>query len=315
MSQRPIEPPDAVCASLPMSPVRVAVIVVNFNSGQLLTECVRSVLASTVPVKVIVSDNGSEDESLGLLKTTFGSDAPLHIVENCTNLGFARASNRALGQTSEEFLLFLNPDCVVRTDTLAKMIAVMGMHPEAGMAGCLVRNPDGTEQAGCRRTIPTPWRGFVRTVGLSRLFPQAPRFQSFILSNRPLPKEPIEVEAISGAFMWVRRTAMEQVGPLDPGYFLHCEDLDWCMRFREAGWRILFVPHAEVTHTKGVCSEGRPVRVLWHMHRGMVRFYRKFFRKAYPLPLMGIVLLGIWTRFALLATLTWVRRVRRNKRV
>jgi GT2 family glycosyltransferase len=176
-----------------------------------------------------------------------------------------------------------------------------------GMAGCLIRNPDGTEQAGCRRAVPTPWRTMVRTLCLNKLFPRHPRFQSFVLGGQPLPAEPVPQEAISGAFMLVRRAALEEVGALDEGYFLHCEDLDWCMRFRQASWQILFVPHAEALHYKGYCSRDRPVFVSWHMHKGMARFYRKFFRHQYPAPLMVGVFGAVWVRFVILAFLYWSR--------
>jgi hypothetical protein len=120
------------------------------------------------------------------------------------------------------------------------------------------------------------------------------------------------VEAISGAFMMVRRDALARVGPLDEGYFLHCEDLDWCMRFRRSGRRVLFVPGATAVHHKGTSSRGRPVRVLWHMHRGMVRFYRKFFRREYPGPFMWLVVAGVAVRFSALASLAMARNARRR---
>lgn len=101
--------------------------------------------------------------------------------------------------------------------------------------------------------------------------------------------------------MLVRRDALEQVGLLDANYFMHCEDIDWCMRFRQAGWNIIFVPNVEVLHYKGACSKGHPIRVLYHMHRGMIRFYRKFFRRQYPVPLMAIVISTVWARFLTLA--------------
>ena len=116
------------------------------------------------------------------------------------------------------------------------------------------------------------------------------------------------MEAISGAFMLVRRGALEAIGALDEGYFLHCEDLDWCMRFREAGQQVLFVPDVAVVHHKGACSKDRPLRVLWHMHRGMIRFYGKFFRDRYPLPMMWLVYAGVWLRFAGQALRTLARR-------
>ena len=93
---------------------------------------------------------------------------------------------------------------------------------------------------------------------------------------------------------------MDQVGLLDEKYFMHCEDIDWCMRFRIANWKVLFVPTIQVVHHKGTCSKDYPIRVLFHMHRGMIRFYRKFFHKQYPLPLMLVVMITAWTRFLLL---------------
>jgi GT2 family glycosyltransferase len=190
---------------------------------------------------------------------------------------------------------------VVYPGAVTSMLAAMEAHPRAGMGGCLIRNPDGTEQAGTRRAVPTPWRAVVRVLQLNRLFPHHRRFGSFVLTQEPLPAHPVFVEAVSGAFMLVRREALEQVGPLDEGYFLHCEDLDWCMSFRQAGWRILLVPGAEAVHYQGACSHDRPIGVLWHKHKGMVRFYRKFFRHQYPAPLMWAVASSVWLRFAILA--------------
>jgi GT2 family glycosyltransferase len=121
----------------------------------------------------------------------------------------------------------------------------------------------------------------------------------------------IEVEAISGACMLVHRRAMAAVGPWDEGYFLHCEDLDWCMRFRQKGYRIMFVPDARIMHALGVCGRARPIFVEWHKHKGMMRFYRKFFRHQYPGILMRLVALGVWMRFALSAGYYSVRHAGR----
>lgn len=290
--------------------VLVSVVIVNFNGGLLLSEAVRSVLASSVAVDILVADNGSTDGSLELLRRSVGSDARLRIIENRRNLGFARACNLLLAQARGDYLLVLNPDALIQPDTLKHMVKVLQAHPEAGMAGCLIRNPDGSEQVGCRRAVPTPWRSLMRVLHLRRFFPHQPRFHDFVLTREPLPSIPVPVEAISGAFMLVRREVIERVGALDDGYFLHCEDLDWCMRARQAGWQILFVPDVEIVHYKGVCSRNRPVRVLWHAHKGMVRFYRKFFRHQYPLPLLALVVAAVWTRFGLLAARTLMQRMR-----
>jgi GT2 family glycosyltransferase len=285
-----------------------SVVIVNFNGGPLVGQAVEAVLSSTAPVEVVVVDNGSSDGSVGPLVERARGEARLRIVQNGANVGFARANNRALREISGDYALLLNPDCLVQPDTIARMRAVMEAHPEAALAGCLLLNPDGTEQAGARRSVPTPWRAFVRAFGLARWFPHHRRlFSDFVLAGEPLPPGPAAVEAVSGAFMLVRRADLERVGLLDEGYFLHCEDLDWCMRFRQQGREILFVPDVTVVHHKGYCSRGRPVRVLWHMHRGMVRFYRKFFRHQYPAPLMWLVVAAVWLRFSALAVRAAIR--------
>jgi GT2 family glycosyltransferase len=289
-----------------------SVVTVNFNAGAHLAAAARSVLASTVPVELIVVDNGSTDGSVDALRRALGDDPRVGVLENGTNQGFARANNRALAEARGEWLLLLNPDCVIAPDTIGRMHEALAAHPRAGMAGCLILNPDGTEQGGCRRETPTPGKAFVRAFGLGglarRLGLEGETARDFVRQGDPLPPGAVTVEAISGAFMLVRREALDEVGPLDEGYFLHCEDLDWCERFRRTGHEILFVPDVTIVHDKGASSRGRPVRVLWHMHRGMVRYYRKFFRDEYPRLLFGLVVAGVWLRFAVLAAVAALRQ-------
>ncbi|HKX52379.1 MAG TPA: glycosyltransferase family 2 protein, partial [Nitrosospira sp.] len=216
---------------------------------------------------------------------------------------------------SEPHVLFLNPDCILSKNSLPRLLHVLEMNPKAGMAGGLLINQDGTEQAGGRRAVPTPWRSLVRAFGLYRFERYWPRlFFDFHLHKQSLPPGPLEVEAISGALMLVRQEAIQDIGPWDEGYFLHCEDLDWCMRFRNKGWKILFVPDAPVVHYKGTCSRSRPIFVEWHKHRGMMRFYRKFFRHEYPGALMWLVAAGIWLRFGAIATVYCIQYMGRLAR-
>jgi nucleoside-diphosphate-sugar epimerase/GT2 family glycosyltransferase len=299
-------------AESPHPPPRVSVVIVNFNGGALIGETVRALAASRVPVaRIAVADNGSSDDSLPLLRAMRAQTPHLHLEQHGRNLGFARAVNATMRWLDDEFVLLLNPDCLVRPEAIATTLAALDADPRAAMAGILIRNPDGSEQAGCRRAIPTPWRAFNRVFHLERVFPGRPRFRSFNLSADPLPAGPTEVEAISGAFMLVRRAAMDEVGMLDEDFFMHCEDLDWCMRFRKAGWKVLFVPGAEAVHYKGTCSANRPLRVEWHKHKGMVRFYRKHFRHQYPAPLMWAVMASVWARFLVVAA---TGRARANAR-
>ncbi|MDM8564533.1 glycosyltransferase family 2 protein [Candidatus Halobeggiatoa sp. HSG11] len=279
----------------------VSVVIVNFNAGQLLTDCVQAVLASIFPVTVYVVDNASHDNSLHILQQNV-DDKRVHITKNTDNIGFAPAINSVLPDITSDYLLLLNPDCLIRPNTIDLFVETMSKYPQAGIAGCLVRNLDGSEQAGCRRSVPTPWRAIVRVFLLDKLFPQY--CKSFVLTCSPLPTKPIEIEGISGACMFVRNSALKIVGPMDEEYFLHCEDLDWFMRFRAEKFHILFIPSIEVTHVKGFCSRNQPIKVLWYKHRGMIRFYRKFFRTQYPRLLFGFVILAVWIRFALLVVKT-----------
>lgn len=298
-------PPD-------VGPAALTVIIVNFNAGDLLAECVGAVLRSPVRTQVLVSDNGSTDGSIQVVRARFGADPRLTLVENGENLGFAAGNNRVLGRAEAPYLLFLNPDCIVGPETLSRMLGFMERTPDAGMAGCIIRDPDGSEQVASRRVIPDPWIGLVRVLHLDRLWPRLTRGHRLNLTDQPLPDRPVPVEAISGSFMLVRRSALDQVGPLDEGYFLHCEDLDWFVRFARAGWGIYLVPDVEVVHHKGACSTGRPVAVEWHKHRGMARFFRKFQSRDHSLPFRVLVWVGIWGHFGLVSLVGLLRRVGRR---
>lgn len=285
----------------------LSVIIVNYNAGDLLERCVHAVLSTPIRVQVLISDNGSSDDSLLTLYTHLGKDPRLLIEENRANLGFAAGINQVLAKALAPYLLVLNPDCIVGPDTLTLMLAFMEVTPDAGMAGCVVRNPDGSEQVASRRAIPDPWIALVRLLHLQRFLPALALGRRINLTDQPLPLTPSRVEAISGAFMLVRRTALDQVGPLDEGYFLHCEDLDWFVRFSRAGWGIYLVPHVDVRHYKGTCSTKHPLRVEWHKHRGMNRFFGKFQRTDYSLPFSLLVRLGIWLHFGALVLLQVLR--------
>ena len=245
----------------------ISTIIVNYNAGPLLRKCVDSLLACPLDVEIIVVDNASSDASLDGLQDL----SQVCVIRNPANVGFAAACNIGVQASSAPFLLFLNPDCFFQPDAIAPLLACLQSGDRVGMVGGLLVNEDGTEQGGGRRAVPTPWRSFVRAFGLQRFANRWPKlFYDFHLHKQPLPDRPIEVEAISGACMLVKRDVMEDVGLWDEGYFLHCEDLDWCMRFRQKGWKILFVPDARISHTLGACSQSRRVFVEWHKHKGML---------------------------------------------
>ena len=278
----------------------VSIVVVNYNAGQLLISCIKNCISQAA--ELIVVDNASVDGSLQFMVDEFSRFPNLHVIRNSKNMGFAAACNLGAKVASNEYVLFLNPDCIAAEGAVQRLADALNKVQLAGMAGGLLLDPDGKEQAGGRRYVPTPWRSLVRALRLEILEHRWPRlFQNFNLHKQALPDSAVTLEAISGACTMVKREAMKDVGPWDEGYFLHCEDLDLCMRYRQKAWSILFVPNAKFTHFRGACSRSRPIFVEWHKHRGMMRFYGKFFRHQYPGLLMLLVGMGVWLRFALIA--------------
>lgn len=284
------------------------VIIVNYNAGSLLLDCIQSLRSDKIS-KIIVVDNDSSDDSLAPLASLV--DERLIVIRNEQNLGFSVACNMGAQSSSSELLLFLNPDCTVQPEAISQLAEVLESDERIGMVGGFLANLDGTEQPGGRRFFPTPKRAFMRAFGfhkLSRFFPAARL--DFSLHRSPLPTEATSVEAISGACMMVKRKGIEQVGMWDEGYFLHCEDLDWCMRFKQHDLNVMFVPYAKVTHAWGACSKSRPFFVEWHKHGGMLRFYKKFFKQKYSAPLWWLVVLGVCIRGSLVFAYHGVRLLR-----
>jgi GT2 family glycosyltransferase len=289
---------------------RISVIIVNYNAGLELSQCVQSVAETATDLEILVVDNDSGDQSIQQLHEEYHGEKKLTVLQNDKNLGFAVACNQGSRAAEGESFLYLNPDCIVEPETIPTLLHALQSKSDVGMVGGLILNHDGSEQRGCRRAIPTPWKSLVNSLGLKPLarFNQK-LFSDFRLDSEPLPTESIAVDAISGACMLVSRQAFEDVGPMDEEYFLHCEDLDWCMRFGQRNWEILFVPQARLLHSKGSCSASRPVFVEWSKHRGMARFYRKFFADNSPWPMLWVVWLGIWLRFGLSLVKILLRKV------
>ncbi len=286
---------------------RLSVVIVNFNAGAYLAAAVESLLAQDQPpLEIIVIDNASADASLDALPEVSAKTLRLQRLDH--NSGFAAACNLGLRMARGELILLLNPDCRLYPGALAAMRQALEEHDDAGLTGARLLNPDGSPQRGSRRDIPTPWTIFCEVLQLHRLMPRHPRFRSFNRHLEPLPEEPEVVPAVSGACMLMRRKALSEAGQLDDGYFLHFEDLDLCLRFEQAGWKVLFAPAAVVEHTPGVCSVGRPVRVSYAKHRSLIRFLRKHFAGYYPSSFMALVSTLVMMRFVLMIPSAWLMR-------
>jgi GT2 family glycosyltransferase/lipopolysaccharide/colanic/teichoic acid biosynthesis glycosyltransferase len=283
----------------------VSVIIVNYNVREFLRQSLLSLRKALVELsaEIFVVDNASTDGSGDMVRQEFPE---VQLIANRENLGFAAANNQALRQARGRLVVLLNPDTVVQEDTFVAIRDFMGTHPGTGMVGCKVLNPDGTLQLACRRSFPTPWIAFTRLSGLSRLFPRSRWFGRYNLTYLP-EDETAEVEAISGSFMAVRREALAQVGMLDEAFFLYGEDLDWCFRMRQSGWKIYYFPGTQIVHFKGESAKQSGLDNLRLFYQAMGLFVRKHFRPDFSFSFSkrksGLFLLAYW----LLHVAIWFR--------
>lgn len=272
-------------------PPDLSVIIVNHNTVEDLRQCLRSIYSAEhdCHYRVWVVDNASTDGSAEMVRREFSQ---ARLLVNESNEGFARANNRAIDMSEGEFVLLLNPDTIVPDRAFDRILDFLLRTPDAGMATAKLVKEDGTLDLACRRSFPTPFDGLCRSLGLSDLFPDSRIFARYNL--RYLDEDEIaEVDAINGAFMMVRREAIDEVGLLDEGYFMYMEDLDWCYRFGEAGWAIHYVPEATVVHLKGRSSRKKATEMIHAFFTSMEQFCTKIYRPRYDPLTFAATLAGI----------------------
>lgn len=293
--------------------MKVKAVVVNYNTGPRLLQCVQALRGESQLDAIWVVDNASMDGSLDAIVALQAEEPRLQVVRNPKNIGFGAANNVALCRDSEADWLLVNPDCMVSPGVVNAFWQCRSVQPDAGLLGGLVLNPDGTEQRGCRRDLPGIRTAALRTLGIFHILGLR-RWNNFDLDGSPVPTVPTPVGAISGALMYFNAAALKTIGNFDEGYFLHCEDLDICKRMALGGWRVLFVPDARAVHYRGTSSRRAPLRVIWHKHRSMWRYFDKFLRRTSPAWLVMMVWIGIWSRFLLLLPETWLASIAARRR-
>ncbi len=240
----------------------VAVVVATYNALPSLEQCLQSVPG----VETVVVDNGSTDGTVAFVRERFPAVA---VIEQ-ENLGLAAAWNRGLEQTDSDWVLILNADAWLTAGSLARLVAFAESRPDAAVIGPRLLNVDGTLQRSVRG-FPTPWRLATEYFFLRKLAPRSRLFNAFYAAGFD-HDEVREAEFVMGACMLVRRAAIAEVGPLDEAFFLFSEETDWCYRFGQAGWRVLFYPGAECVHVGGASHGGRLYR---ENLRGHLRFLAK----------------------------------------
>jgi len=256
----------------------VSVIIVNYNVRDFLHQSLLSIQKALKGIhsEIFVIDNASDDGSAEMVRRRFPR---VQLIANNANLGFAKANNIALKKARGKFLLLINPDTIVQEDTIRVMVEFLQNHPEVGLAGCKILNPDGSFQPACRRGFPTPWVAFAKIFGLSRIFPKTKLFGKYNLTYLST-EETYPVDAVSGSFMMVRKEIFEQVGGLDESYFMYGEDLDWCYRIRQAGWRIFYVHSTQIIHYKGESTRRSSLDEIRTFYDAMHLFVEKHFQSS-----------------------------------
>ena len=286
----------------------IETIIVNFNAGDALQQCVKALFASTDHSRVTVVDNASDDGSAENLRNLYGDHQGIEFLFNPANLGFAPAVNVLARRSKADWVLVLNPDCILAPETLGRLKTALVNDPRAGLAGPAVQDEKGRVQRATLRRFPTPWRSFMTASGLWRLGRWFPAFHGVEIDGSKLHDGAEICDAVSGACMLIRRTALEAVDFLDENYSMHCEDLDLMYRLKLQGWHCLYVPQASSIHQQGLSSRSRPSWVHFQKHRGMARFFKKFQADSTFFPLRILVYAGIWLRFLISWPLVLIRR-------
>ena len=286
----------------------ITTIIVNYNAGEMLQCCVKALLKSTEKTTVRVVDNASSDHSAEELKTLYTDNPQVEVQLNNSNVGFAPAVNSAARNSNTNWVLILNPDCILEPSALGKLREALVNDPGAGLAGPAVHDEDGNIQRATLRRFPDPWKSLMTTSGLWRLGRWVPGFHGVEVAASNVTGDTEVCDAVSGACMLVRRSVLEDVGFLDEQYAMHCEDLDLMYRLKKKGWHCLYVPQAVSVHQQGLSSRSRPTWVHFQKHRGMARFFRKFQAETTPYPIRMLVFTGIWLRFIVLWPLAIIRR-------
>ncbi|MEK7623001.1 MAG: glycosyltransferase family 2 protein [Patescibacteria group bacterium] len=275
----------------------LSVIIVNYKTQKLTLQTLKSVFAAQTPagkVEVILIDNHSQDDILIKAKAAFSH---LITISNDKNLGFSAGNNLGLRQARGRYVLLLNSDTIIESDTLIKMVVFMDAHPRVGLATCRVELANGQLDLASHRGFPTPWAAFTYYLGFEKLFPRSRWFGQYHQGWQDLSlAHPIDAPV--GAFFFLRKSALNQVGLLDEAFFMYAEDIDLAFRLKKAGWEVMYNPDTKITHLKGssgITSISKDQRVVTtkNFFQAMKIFYQKHYAKKYFPPIKWLIFTGI----------------------
>jgi GT2 family glycosyltransferase len=250
----------------------VSVIIVNWNTREILRDCLKSIYEQTrdLTFEVIVIDNASEDGSPQMVKDEFKEAI---LIENSTNRGFAAANNQGMAMAKGRYVLLLNSDTVVLDNAIAKTVVFADAHPEGAVIGCRLLNPDKTLQESCFM-FPSLLNLLLSATYMYKLFPRSRFFGRENMTWWARDDER-QVDVVTGCFMLVRREAVEQIGVMDEQFFMYGEETDWCYRFKKAGWKCLFCPSGSIIHIHGASSRARRHAMMLQCRASILFFFKK----------------------------------------
>ena len=245
--------------------MKLSIVIVSYNVCTYVEECLDSVqkAAEGIVVEVFVVDNASSDDTVEVISRRYPW---VKMIANQENLGFARANNIAIRQAAGDYVLLLNPDTVVGVSTLRQTLDFMDAHPQAGGAGVMMHNADGTLAPESRRALPTPWVSCLKMLGFTK---------RYYMSHLPWDK-PSQIEVISGAFCMLRRNALDEIGLLDEDFFMYGEDIDLSYRLLKGGWQNWYLPYP-IVHYKGKSTQKSDYRYVHIFYQAMLIFFRKHY--------------------------------------
>lgn len=251
-------------------------------------DCLRSIRSHrpSKAFEVIVVDNCSSDGSAEMVETEFPQ---VVLIRNEANFGFAKANNIGIRRSRGRYLALVNSDVELLEGCFDRMCEFMDQHPRAGISGPLILNSDRTVQASCR-TLPSLWRSFCEATWLNQIFRSSRLFSAerMLYFKHDAMRS---VEVLSGCFWVVRREALDEVGLLDERFFIYAEDMDWCRRFREAGWEVMFYPGAAAVHHSGASSANAPLRFSQEQLKARLQYWQKHHSRPAVLAFAMILLL------------------------
>lgn len=280
---------------------KLSVIIVNYNTKDILEKCLRNLSGKYPNIEMIVVDNGSSDGSSDMVKEQF-SDV---VVIDTQNNGLAAGSNLGFKRATGDFILYLGSDAFPNGSTLTGIVDYLEGHIDVGIATCKLVLRDGNLDMDAHRGFPTPWASFTHFSGLEKLLPNLPLFNGYFLGYRDF-EAPHEIDMCIAHFMLIRRKVFDDIGLWDEDFFVYGEDVDFCYRAKHAGWKVMYLPQWSAVHYKGVSvgirkeskdishvSREHKLKMLKSTTRAMQLFYKKHYAKKYPWIITRFVLWGI----------------------